>query len=92
MTPEEAARELEEELEAALLDLEPDRGFTVQVLEVPGDLGADTHFVVRVGTTGAAATELRAPTPLVMGYLADEEAAVDEWRHWVHGLAERLSK
>ncbi len=30
------------------------------------------------------------PTTLAMGYLADAESAVDEWKHWVRDLHEEL--
>jgi hypothetical protein len=32
------------------------------------------------------AVETDLPTGLAMAYLADEEAAVDEWKSWVAGL------
>lgn len=94
MTPEEAAHELEEELEAALADLAPaGPRVEVRVVHRPIDLGPEASFRLTVRpATGRPAIVIEVPVTLVIGYLADEEAAVDEWRRWVRDLRQRLDE
>ncbi len=91
MTPKEAAQLLRDELEAALTDLAGESS-THRVAHVlpPEDLSADTCFRITL-LSEAGSAELELSTRLAMGYLADEEAAVDEWRHWVHEVWDRLA-
>ncbi len=85
MTPGEAADELREEIEAALVGIGRASAVRVQSVEPPEDLGADTCFQVTiVSERGSGAFDL--PTGLAMAYLADEEAAVDEFKLWLQSL------
>jgi hypothetical protein len=91
MNPEAAAHLLREELEDALAD--PGDGPAKAValtINPPADLAPDTSFRIRASLgTNSVDTEL--PTGLAIAYLADEEAAVDEWKSWVARLRQRLS-
>jgi hypothetical protein len=84
MTPAEAAEQLREELEAALADFlgeaPPAR---VYVVHPPPDLGADRAFRIVLDRGDGRRVEASLPAGLAIAYLADEEAAVDEWRTWV---------
>ena len=84
MTPEEAARALHEELDAAFAD--PTLvGASPRILSIlaPEDLAADRTFAVTLQLGDADPVTLHLPAGLAIAYLADEEAAVDEWRRWV---------
>lgn len=91
MSPDEAARLLREELEDALAEgtAGPATACTLAV-QPPPDLAPDTCFQVRA-SLGPRTVESDLPTGLAMAYLADEEAAVDEWKRWVADLRQRLS-
>ncbi|UCC71213.1 MAG: hypothetical protein JSV86_12560 [Gemmatimonadota bacterium] len=90
MHPDEAASQLREELEDALADLAEGRvEGPVRAVLPPPDLGPDTSFSVEL-STGSQLTRVSLPTGLAMAYLADEEAAVDEWKCWVAALRERV--
>jgi hypothetical protein len=90
MGPEEAASLLREELEECFADLTGWPATAAVVLRPPQQLRADESFQVSVRLAGAGSVESELPVNLALGYLADEEAAVDEWRLWVHELVERL--
>lgn len=89
MNPIEAALELHGELEAALAD---EGAGVARVLAVrpPPDLGADRVFHITLALPGSRDHTVDLPVALAMGYLADEEAAVDEWKTWVVELVGRL--
>jgi hypothetical protein len=90
MNPDEAARLLREELEEALADWRHGpANATVLALRPPPDLAPDTCFRIRV-SLGPHTVEADLPTGLAIAYLADEEAAVDEWKRWVARLWQRL--
>lgn len=93
MNPERAAVEIRGELEAALEDwggtAEPAR---VRSVEAPPDLGSDRYFRVTLSASAAHDQVVKLPAALAMGYLADEEAAVDEFKLWVAELWERLAR
>jgi hypothetical protein len=91
MGPEEAAETLLEELEECLADLAGVTARPAVALQPPEELRADTSFQVRVSLAGVGSAESELPVNLALGYLADEEAAVDEWRLWVQAFWERLS-
>ncbi len=90
MHPQEAARLLRGELEDALAHPGdgPARAVALTILP-PADLAPDTAFLVRA-SLGRQTLEVDLPTGLAIGYLADEEAAVDEWKSWVAALLARL--
>lgn len=84
MSPAEAAQALREELEAAFLELaDVGRPPQVHAVHPPQDLGADRDFLITISAGEADPLEIALPAGLALGYLADEEAAVDEWHHWV---------
>ncbi len=85
MSPDEAADALREELEETLADIDGMPGSRISSIEPPRDLGADTYFHVTIDT-GRGQVSRRLPTGLAMAYLADEEAAVDEFKRWVRTL------
>jgi hypothetical protein len=89
MTPKDIAFQILEELEDAFSDLDGAEGLHVQGVDPPNDLAPDTFFVVTVAGRGREPHEIELPTTLAIGYLADEEAAVDEWRLWVRAVAQR---
>ena len=91
MSPDDAARLLQEELEDALAQ-EPAGPPATLALAVrpPPDLAPDTCFRVRA-SLGPLTVESDLPTGLAIAYLADEEAAVDEFKSWVAELRQRLS-
>jgi hypothetical protein len=93
MTPHEAAALLHDELEAALADLAgPGARPRVQRLEPPPQLDAESRFRVWLEGGSAGSLEFELPATLAIGYLADEEAAVDEWRRWVAEVWQRLAQ
>jgi hypothetical protein len=83
---------MKEELEEAFIDLGGEgHGVRITAVGPPPDLGPDTAFELTIDRgADASPVVIELPTSLAMGYLADEEAAVDEWRHWVHRLWEQL--
>jgi hypothetical protein len=90
MLPHEAALLLQAELQQALADLSESAGEAhIRDVRPPPDLGPGTAFRVSAAS-GSCRVELELPSGLAVAYLADEEAAVDEWKHWVAALVERL--
>ena len=90
MTPHELAKLIKDELAEALCDLELTQ--SPQVLDVvpPALLDAETSLSITIADTAGKLVELELPSSLAIGYLADEEAAVDEWRIWVQEIVSRL--
>ena len=82
MTPLEAAEELREELEEALSDIGGDSDVRVLSVDPPDDFGPDTTFRVTIELGGSSAPH-ELSTGLAIAFLADEEAAVDEFKRWV---------
>jgi hypothetical protein len=92
MTPQEAAQLLHEELDETLADLAgSNEGASVLAVHPPAQISPTSSFRVAVRAGAARTIEIMLPSNLAIGYLADEEAAVDEWRHWVSELWERLT-
>jgi hypothetical protein len=91
MKPQELAQQIMEELAVALTDLEPPRHLQVVDIIPPDLLDAETFLSVVIADSRGKTAELALPSSLAIGYLADEEAAVDEWRIWVQEIAARLS-
>lgn len=95
MTPQELALEIKEELAEALADTALSERWSVIDVVPPTLLDADSHLSVILATTDGAAdgtiAEMALPSSLAIGYLADEEAAVDEWRLWIEEIAKRLA-
>ena len=92
MTPQEAAQALREELDEALADLAGSNELaSVLAVQPPAQIGPDSSCRVAVRAGKARTVEAMLPSNLAIGYLADEEAAVDEWRHWVNDLWKRLT-
>ena len=98
MSPDEAAALVKEELVETLALLMPGGG-SLRVISVEPpprpatDLGPDTCFQLLLSSSKhqPASVRVALPSTLAIGYLADEEAAVDEWRNWVHQLLERYA-
>lgn len=93
MDPDRAAAAIGGELQATLDD--PETGLTraqVRSVAAPADLGADRTFLITLSIPGSRDHVAELPVPLAIGYLADEEAAVDEWKGWVADLSRRLSR
>lgn len=84
--------DIREELTASLGDL-ADGPHDVRVVAVvaDGDLDAGTYITVSASSRSARRHDFRLPATLAIGYLADEEAAVDEWRRWVHDVWEEVT-
>lgn len=78
---------LTEEIEASLDDLS-DRPGEVEVEATASGQDIEAGGTIAVSATWRAggARHFQLPANLAIGYLADEEAAVDEWRHWVHDV------
>ncbi len=94
MNPREAAERIREELTEALAEaVAHGSDLVVRHVSAPPDLGADRHFEITLSSRRDPRRTLRVdlPASLAMGYLADEEAAVDEWRRWVQSLRERFA-
>ncbi|MGD2216512.1 MAG: hypothetical protein PVJ64_07135 [Gemmatimonadales bacterium] len=89
MNPEVAARLLSEELYEALAPSDASAKAYALTVRPPADLAPDTSFRIHA-SLGSHALETDLPTGLAIAYLADEEAAVDEWKQWVAGLRQRL--
>lgn len=93
MQPPELAVALKEELEAALAGADGGTApFPVVSVEAPEEIRADTCFRITIRPAEGPAVPVELPTNLAVAYLADEEAAVDEWRLWLHELIERLPR
>jgi hypothetical protein len=91
MGPRELAEALKEELADALADTEGGAAPpAVEAVEPPQEIRADAVFHVIVRAAGGAALRVDLPANLAVSYLADEEAAVDEWRRWVRDLLQRI--
>lgn len=92
MTPQKLARTLQEELDEALADLHGGASCAwIRAVDPPTRLEAGTSFRISACTSAAQPIEVELPTNLALSYLADEEAAVDEWRHWLRALWGRLT-
>ncbi len=91
MTPHELAEQIRDELTEALSDLELPQ--PLQVLDVvpPALLDAETSLSVTIAGSAGKPVQLALPSSLAIGYLADEEAAVDEWRIWVQEIVNRVA-
>ena len=93
MDREELSRLLWEELVEALADLSDDAAAArVESVTPPPRLEAGASFRVRLAPASGPGFETDLPANLAIGYLADEEAAVDEFRHWLHELWQRLNR
>ncbi|UCF20075.1 MAG: hypothetical protein JSU87_01300 [Gemmatimonadota bacterium] len=90
MGPEEAAQLLAEEIEECLAELAGATAAPGVEIQPPRELRADRSFWLSVYPGIGAAFEFELPVNLALGYLADEEAAVDEWRLWLHTLWQRV--
>lgn len=90
MTPQELASDIHDELADALADLELWPRLPVIEVAAPDRLDADSFLHVTLASADGARASLALPSSLAVGYLADEEAAVDEWRLWVQEIAARL--
>jgi hypothetical protein len=90
MTPQELAAALQDELQDALTDLTNDESLYVNSVIPPADLEAASSLLVTVTSDAGKSLALELPSTLAIGYLADEEAAVDEWKAWVSRLCQRL--
>lgn len=83
---------LREELEESLNDLADRPGeVTIEATASARDLEAGGSIAVSASWRTGRRREFQLPANLAIGYLADEEAAVDEWRHWVHNVWEDLT-
>lgn len=91
MTPHELAQNVKDELAEAIADLELPRPLSVVDVVPPTRLDADTYLSVILATADGTAAEIALSSSLAVGYLADEEAAVDEWRLWIHDLAAKYA-
>jgi len=93
MDHEELSRLLLEELAETLSDM-PDDAPAVRVESVtpPPILEAGACFRVKLSPDPEHSLDVDLPVNLAIGYLADEEAAVDEFRHWLHDLWQRLNR
>lgn len=83
---------LREELQASLNDL-AERPGEIRVEATASVQGIEAGGTIVVSATSRAGGSRRfqLPANLAIGYLADEEAAVDEWRHWVHQVWKDLT-
>ena len=91
MEPKEAAERTREEIEAWLDDWEGGEA-VLQSVEAPPHLAADTRFtLIFTNPRTRESRVVHLPTGLALGYLADEEAAVDEWKNWLHSVLTDLS-
>ena len=91
MTPQELAQQIKEELADALTDIELPQSLQVLDITPPDLLDAETSLCVTIAGIGGKTAELALPSSLAIGYLADEEAAVDEWRLWVLEIVARFA-
>jgi hypothetical protein len=93
MDREELSRLLLEELAEALADLSDDAQIVgVQAVTPPATLEAGASFRVKLSPAPGLSLDVDLPANLAIGYLADEEAAVDEFRLWLHDLRTRLNR
>jgi hypothetical protein len=90
MTPQELAAALQDELQDALTDLTTSRSLRVDSVLPPADLEAGSSLLVTISSDAGTSLAVELPSTLAIGYLADEEAAVDEWKGWVNRLSKRL--
>ncbi len=91
MSPEEAARLLREELSDSFAEIGAEAaGLRLHSIQPPAALHAESVFLIAVHSPDRGTVELELPANLAVGYLADEEAAVDEWKRWVAELRRRL--
>jgi len=92
MDREELSRLLLEELAEALSDLCDDaQTASVESVTPPATLEPGACFRVKLSLAPGRTLDVDLPANLAIGYLADEEAAVDEFRHWLHELGPRLN-
>lgn len=91
MTPDEAARSLQAELgEALASSAETSAAARIEAVTPPPDLGPDREFLIDAVRSDGERLRFRLPASLVAAYLADEEAAVDEWRRRVERFTRRI--
>ena len=90
MNPHDLAHLIDAELHAALSD--PDEGLSERlVLQIEPPCELTPEAVLRISAaTGSRRVRIGLPASLALAYLADEEAAVDEWKTWVAQLRRRL--
>lgn len=91
MTPDEIALSLQEEIELTLTELASGNARASVFVLPPPELTPGSHFTISVETPDAAPVVRELSTNLALGYLADEEAAVDEWRLWLVPIVECLT-
>jgi hypothetical protein len=91
MTPQELALDIEEELAEALADLELSRHVSVVAIVPPDRVDADSSLYVTLADENGKTAKIALSSSLAVAYLADEEAAVDEWRLWVQDIAARFA-
>lgn len=90
MEPKQAAERLREEIEEWLADWHGGE-LELRSVEPPSDLGANTSFTLIFANPRQRRTRLVSlASGLAIGYLADEEAAVDEWKQWLHSVLSDL--
>jgi hypothetical protein len=90
MRPQELASDIQDELADALIDLELPQRLSVIEVVPPDQLDAESCLYVTLASADGTTASLELPSSLAVGYLADEEAAVDEWRLWIQEIAARL--
>ncbi len=93
MDRHELSRLLRDELAEALTDmgdlLEP---MSVESVTPPRVLEAGASFRVRLLASRGRRLDADLPANLAIGYLADEEAAVDEFRQWLYEQRKKLTR
>lgn len=89
MTPQQLASDIQEELADALAEMELPQRLSVIKVVPPDRLDAETCLYVTLASADGTIARFELPSSLAVGYLADEEAAVDEWRLWVQEIAAR---
>ncbi|MGD8698323.1 MAG: hypothetical protein PVJ43_03470 [Gemmatimonadales bacterium] len=80
------------ELADAFADLELPKPLEVLDIVPPHLIDAESVLSVVIAQKGGPIVHLALPSSLAFGYLADEEAAVDEWRLWIHDIVARFSR
>lgn len=91
MTPQQLAIDVKEELADALADLGLTGRWSVLDVVPPTTLDPDSSLTITLASAAGTVVEVPLPSSLAIGYLADEEAAVDEWRLWIQEIATRLA-
>ncbi len=90
MTPQELADRLREELQDAFAQPPGASAARIDSVLPPQELAPGTSMHITATNASGEAVEIELPTTLAIGYLADEEAAVDEWKIWLAELVRRL--